>query len=227
MRHLQDYLQFYVGLIIGAITAVLIFSQSNWKISRSQENNVSTESKQVASVSPKPVEPHPVVEVSKAIETSELPKSVKETTQKGKKVFVDESPADKNGIYPAPHWHPESAVVLKPDADGNVYFRWIGIAGVRNYTIRLEDQNGKVVKVLKSVRSFMFNDDNPLPPGQSFGTLYATVYAVNSHNQEGPASLKKKIVLGDATAPVTRHPAKTSTRKSMVAPEIEEIKVEQ
>jgi len=224
MRHLQKYLQFLTGLLVGAVAAVLIFKQRHIEISPPQqsiepiENIKPMESVQVA--------PEPTSETSQEAPPS-FPNSIKEITQKGKKVFVDETPADKDGIFPAPHWHPESAAVLKPDANGNVYFRWIGIAGVHDYTIRLEDQNGKVVKVLKSTRSFLFNDDNPLPPGQSFGTLFARVYAVNSRKQEGPPSIKKKIALGDATAPVIRRPASVKTRGSMVAPEIEEIRVEQ
>ncbi|MGZ3791892.1 MAG: hypothetical protein ACXVCP_06065 [Bdellovibrio sp.] len=96
--------------------------------------------------------------------------------------------------------------------EGEVRINWIEKPGAKKYKIFLENKDGKQVQISQTSRTAIYLKDIPLPSGQVEAHYFIRLASVNGKDEVGPKGSSR--------------PLHVKPQASVVAPQIEQIKVE-
>lgn len=115
-------------------------------------------------------------------------------------------------ILGPPKWDPNLKEKIETNHEGEALIRWIEVPGAKRYNVYVESENGTVVKTFKASRTLVYLKDLPLPEGKFEADYFLRLATVNGKDEEGKRSERK--------------PLHVKPQANVVAPAIQEIKVE-
>ena len=115
-------------------------------------------------------------------------------------------------ILPPPLFLTEKQKQFESNFEGEVRVRWMTIPGAKKYAIHLESLDGKNVKTYMGSRTFIYLKDIPLPADAREANYLVSLATINGKDVEGPRSDKR--------------PLHVKPQAKVIAPEVQEIRVE-
>jgi hypothetical protein len=210
VRYLFPILYFLVGIAFG-VAGNQYFSVKSTESSEQiiaktnvAEKSSSAESPQTAPPLTTPItEPSPAPEIVDTI-TSARVEATKECPA-CPCLFSDE-------ILPPPNLDPSMKDIIETNHEGETYLKWSAVQGAKKYAIHVERENGTLVKLYKASRTVIFLKDIPLAEGVREATYFIRLGTINGKDLEGSLGPK--------------HQMHVNPQSAIMAPSIQEIKVE-
>ncbi len=115
-------------------------------------------------------------------------------------------------ILDPPEYQSNLPEELVTNFEGEVMVRWKEVIGAKRYQVAVLTEAGEKVKEYKTSKTLLYLKDIPLPRGKFDAHYILKLQTVNGKDELGPLGLAKKLYV--------------KPMASVVAPEVQEIKVE-